>query len=108
MVTEDDIYYYVIDLIMNSGVRHGHPNSFIDLKVKNVKLHSIKPYRFNNTLNIVEKYIVQYSVEVYQEFNEGFTPLSGKWIQDSIIVDVSKIEVSRDIKINRLLNDPDK
>ena len=108
MVTEDDIYYYVYDLIKNSGVREGYPNSFIDLKIKNVRLHSIKPYRFNSTLNVVEKYIVEYSVEVYQEFNEGFIPLSGKWIQDSIIVDVSKIEVARDIKINRLLNNPDK
>lgn len=90
-LSEDEIYYYVEDLLLN------HKNGY--QKVKSVKIHRIKPVGTN-------KFDIEFSVEVYTSF-DNFIPDKGRWLSSHMRLDTSDIEVQRDIKINNLLKNPD-
>ncbi len=100
-MTNDDIFYYVEDLILNSsGVLSGSPGSYTQHKVKTVKIHNIKK-------TYDSFYKIEYSMELHNSI-DGFIPNTGKWISSTMEINTNDIKVQRDIKLNSLLRNPDK
>lgn len=90
--SEDEIYYYVEDLLLNNKGGDGH-------RVKSVRIHTIKP--IGKT-----QFDIEFSVEIYWGY-DNFIPDKGRWVSSHMRLDVSDIEVRRDIKINNLLKNPE-
>jgi hypothetical protein len=99
-MTDDDIFYYLEDLVLRSGgILIGNPGSFTEHKVKSIKIHKIiKSYD--------GFYNVEFSMEVHKSV-DGFIP-NDKWVSTSIKVNTRDIKVQRDVKLNILLKNPDK
>lgn len=104
-ISEDDVLQYLSILIKKSVVKVGSPTSYREHKVKNVRLHSIKPMR--NWNNEITGYDIEYSVEVYESIDDDFVPSKGKWVWDRTKIDFTNKDTIRDIKLNLLLKDPD-
>lgn len=92
-MTEDDIYHYAHELLVNH-------NNYGNYRVKNIKIHQI---RKSNTGISDNKYSVNYSVEVYKPLDDNFIPINGKWITGDMEIDASDLDVKRDIILNSLL-----
>lgn len=92
-LSEDDIYYYVEDLLLNH-------NSVFGEKVKTVRIHKIKPIGPN-------KFDVEFSVETYRSLSD-FVPDKGRWISQHMKIDANDLKIQRDIKLNHILKNPDK
>lgn len=92
-ITEDDIFYYVEDLIMTIGKYRDHFGDNINYEIKSCKIHRIRKQNSD--------YIVECSIEKY---NPLITPVITSWFTCNIPLKVNNIKIKRAIKLASILH----